>query len=215
LLDSLPEPERERLIASLNRHIYQRGEVLFHAGDPADTLHLLFNGHVSARVALASGDFVVVAVLGPGEVFGELALVAQPRPRAATIIALDRCETLTLRRCQFEDLRLSYPGIDRLLVELLAARVDRINAYLLEALYVSADKRVLRRLLELCDLYAPETDRVAIPLTQETVASLAGTTRSTANQVLQRLAAGQVVELARGHIDVLDRETLRRRAGLS
>jgi CRP-like cAMP-binding protein len=100
-------------------------------------------------------------------------------------------------------------------VELLAARVDRINAYLLEALYVSADKRVLRRLLELCDLYAPETDRVAIPLTQETVASLAGTTRSTANQVLQRLAAGQVVELARGHIDVLDRETLRRRAGLS
>ena len=129
------------------------------------------------------------------------------------MIALEPCETLSLGRDQFERLRASYPGVNRFLVELLSTRVERLNGYLLEALYVPAERRVLRRLLDLCQLYAGDEQHIVIPVTQEMLASLAGTTRPTANQVLGRLAASQVVEVSRGQIVVLNRSELHRRAG--
>jgi CRP-like cAMP-binding protein len=129
------------------------------------------------------------------------------------VIALEPCETLSLGRDQFERLRASYPGVNRFLVELLSARVERLNGQLLEVLYVPAERRVLRRLLDLCQLYVGDGQHIVIPVTQEMLASLAGTTRPTANQVLGRLAASQLVEVSRGQIVVLNRGELHRRAG--
>jgi CRP-like cAMP-binding protein len=189
VLASVPAEDRNRLVATLRRRAYRRDEVIFHQGDPADTLHLVAAGHVSVRVTLPGGEFVVVAIFGPGDAFGELALVGVPRQRGATVIALEPCETLSLGWDQFERLRASYPGVNRFLVELLSARVERLNGYLLEALYVPAERRVLRRLVDLCRLYTGDEQHIVIPVTQEMLASLAGTTRPTANQVLGRLAA--------------------------
>lgn len=212
VLASVPAEDRHRLVATLRRRAYRRDEVIFHQGDPADTLHLVAAGHVSVRVTLPGGEFVIVALFGPGDAFGETALVGGPRPRGGTVIALDPCETLSLSRDQFERLRASYPGVNRFLVDLLSARVDRLNRQLLEALYVPAERRVLRRLLDLCQMYGGNGQHVVIPVTQETLASLAGTTRPTANQVLGRLAARQLVEVSRGQIAVLNRGELHRRA---
>ena len=213
VLASLPPHERDTLVARLRRRSYRRDEVIFHQGDPADTLHLIAAGHVSVRVTLRGGEFVVVAILGPGDAFGEIALVGSPHARGATIVALERCETLSLSRDEFHRLRTSYPGVDRFLVELLAARAERLNNYLLEALYVPAERRVLRRLLRLCELYTGDDQRIVIPVTQEMLASLAGTTRPTANQVLRRLVAGGIVAISRSQIVVLDRQSLHQRAG--
>jgi len=213
VLASVPAEDRNRLVATLRRRAYRRDEVIFHQGDPADTLHLLAAGHVSVRVTLPGGEFVVVAIFGPGDAFGELALVGVPRPRGATVIALEPCETLSLGWDQFERLRASYPGVNRFLLELLSARVERLNGYLLESLYVPAERRVLRRLVDLCQLYAGDEQHIVIPVTQEMLASLAGTTRPTANQVLGRLAASQLVQVSRGQIVVLNRRELLRRAG--
>src|SRR6516165_8422440 len=118
VLASLPLQERRGLVAGLRRRSYHRDEVIFHQGDPADTLHLIAAGHVGVRVTLRGGEFVVVAILGPGDAFGELALVGTPQPRGATLLALERCETLSPSRENFERLRTSYPGVDRFLVEL-------------------------------------------------------------------------------------------------
>ena len=138
VLGSLPLEERRELVAGLRRRSYQRDEVILHQGDPADTLHLIAAGHVGVRVTLRGGEFVVVAILGPGDAFGELDLVGTPQPRGATVVALERCETLSLDRDEFERLRWSYPGVDRFLVEILSRMVDTLNTYLLEALYVPA-----------------------------------------------------------------------------
>ena len=213
VLASLPPQERRGLVAGLRRRSYHRDEVIFHQGDPADALHLIAAGHVTVRVTLRGGEFVVVAILGPGEAFGESALVGSPNARNATIIALEQCETLSLGRDEFHRIRTSYPGVDRFLVELLSARVERLNNYLLEALYVPAERRVLRRLLDLCELYEGDDQRIVIPVTQEMLASLAGTTRPTANQVLRRLVASDIVSVSRSQIVVLDRPSLRQRAG--
>jgi len=212
VLASLPLNERRRLVARLRREAYRRDEVIFHQGDPADTLHLIAAGHVSVRVTLRGGEYVVVAIFGPGNTFGELALVGDANTRRATITALEPTETLVLGRQEFERLRTSYPGIDRFLVGLLSARLEKVNNRLLEALYVPAEKRVMRRLLDLCELYAGDDQQIIIPVTQEMLASIAGTTRPTANQVLRRLAASEIVAVNRSQITVLSRGGLQHRA---
>ena len=208
VLASLPQNERLKLVARLRRQAYRRDEVIFHQGDPADTLHLIAAGHVTVRVTLRGGEFVTVAIFGPGDTFGESALVADAHRRTATVVALEPSETLVLGRPEFERLRTSYPGIDRFLVELLSARLEKVNTNWLEALYVPAERRVMRRLLDLCDLYAGDGQHITIPVTQETLASIAGTTRPTANQVLRRLAASGVVAVNRSQITVVDRSGL-------
>ena len=213
VLASLPPDERRTLAAGLRRRAYRRDEVIVHQGDPANTLHLIAAGHASVRVTLPGGEFVVVGILGSGDAFGERALVGEPNSRGATVVALERCETLSLGRDEFERLRTAYPGVDRFLVDLLARRVDKLNTYLLETLFVPAERRVLRRLLELCELYPADGQGIVIPVTQETLASLAGTTRPTANQVLRRLVAGGIVTVSRSQIVVLNRAGLRQRAG--
>ena len=96
------------------------------------------------------------------------------------------------------------------LVLVLAAQVRRLSAQVLVALFASTDRRVVVRLAELVPLFerAGTAGPVVVRVTQEDLASLAGTTRPTTNRVLQSLARDGIVALARGRINVLDRAGL-------
>ncbi len=207
VLSSLSPADRERVITSCRRRQYVRGETLFHYGDPADGLHLLDRGRVAVRVLTPQGDQVILDVLGPGKVFGELALVDPKARRTATITALEACETIVLHRAQFESLRAAYPQIDRFLVASLAAQVVRLSEHLLEMLFVPTQLRVIRRLLVL----AEEFGGAPIAVTQEELGLMSGTTRPTVNEVLRDLDRQGSVRLGRGRIEVSDATGLRRR----
>jgi CRP-like cAMP-binding protein len=209
LLRGLTGPEQQALLAAAIRRRYRRGEVLFHEGDLGDSVHLLATGRVAVRTTTPDGDSVTYAVAGPGEAFGELALLSADHRRTATVVALEDTETLALRREQFERVRTRHPGVDRMLVEILAARVRRLSAHLVEALYVPVDKRVVRRLLVLCRQYGNGGAQVALPLTQSELAEMAGATRPTVNKVLRTLENAEVIVLRRGAVHVLDRTALR------
>jgi CRP-like cAMP-binding protein len=99
------------------------------------------------------------------------------------------------------------------LVRLLAARVRHATGSLLEALFVPAETRVLRRLLDLVEMYGRSAGGTPIPLTQEDIAALAATSRATANRVLRAEQERGTVRLARGKTVVLDPENIARRAG--
>ena len=75
LFDEVPEAEVTRLLSIARRRTFSRGEVVFHEQDPADTLHLIVKGHYVVRVTTPLGDTAIFSVLGPGEMFGELALL--------------------------------------------------------------------------------------------------------------------------------------------
>jgi len=100
-------------------------------------------------------------------VLGEMALLAPGGVRSASAVALEPTETLTIDAGTFTDLRREQPVLTEVLVALLAARVRQLDDRLLEALYVPVDTRLLRRMLELGDMYGAE-----IPLTQEDLAGL-------------------------------------------
>jgi len=212
LLDCLDDDERRQLLSETTRRRFKRGEVLFHDGDPGDTLHLIDKGHVAIRTTTPLGDVATFAVLGPGDVFGEQAVLREGDRRSATAVAVEHAETRTLRRDQFEELRRRHPQIDRFLIEVLVAQVRQLNSHLQEALYVPAETRVLRRVLSLVPSYLELDGSCVIPLTQDDIATMAGTSRPTANRVLKAAEADGLVRVARGRIDILDREALSARA---
>jgi CRP-like cAMP-binding protein len=213
LLRSLADADRRAVLAVTARQHYRRGDALFHEGDIGNSVHLIVAGRVAVRVDTPDGATVTYAVVGPGEAVGELALIAEDHRRTATVTALEDVESLVLHREEFERVRDRHPAVDRMLVELLAARVRRLSAQLVEALYVPVDKRVVRRLLVLCRQYGGNgATPISLPLTQTELAEMAGATRPTVNKVLRTLESGSVIALARGSIQVLDRAALRRHA---
>ena len=209
LLRGVPTPDVRRLLAVARRRTFSRGEVVFHEGDPADSLHLIAKGRFAVRVRTPLGDEAVLTLCGPGEAFGELALVSGAEAlRAATVEALEAGETHAVYRREFDRLRQEHPGVTDVLVAVLAEQVRRRDALLLDAYYAPAEKRVLRRLRDIASLY-PDGE---IRLTQEDLASLAGTSRATVNRVLRQEERRGTVDLRRGRCAVLDADALARRA---
>lgn len=181
---------------------YRKGQTLFHQGAAADSLHLVVAGRVAVRLVTETGDLVTVSIVVPGDVLGELALLSPGGRRSATAIALEPVETRMVSRSTFERLR-TRPDVSDLVVALLADRVRTLDERLAEALYVPAEIRVLRRLAELTAIFGD-----VVPLFQEDLANLAGTTRATVNRVLRPHARAGVVGLERGRIVVVDRAVL-------
>jgi CRP-like cAMP-binding protein len=215
LLTELDEEDQRRLVGRMRRRTFDGGEIVFHEGDPADCVHFVIEGRVMAKRSSVSGDRLAYAVIGPAETFGELGMLAPDRRRTATVQAIVPAATLSLSFGDFEALRTAHPSVERLLVLLLAARVQRLTDGLMEALHVSADVRVARRVLDLAgsSVTGPPAGAGLI-VTQTDLAELAGVTRPTANRVLRRLAREGVVDLTRGRIVVRDPERLRRSASL-
>jgi CRP-like cAMP-binding protein len=139
-----------------------------------------------------------------------MALVADGTKRSATVEALEEAETFAVYVAEFQRLRREHPTVNQVLIGFLAGEVRRQNELLLEALYVPVERRVLRRLAELSALYAGRNS--VIPLTQEQLAEMAGTSRATVNRVLREEQARGTVELRRGRTLVLDAEEIARRA---
>lgn len=213
VLSEVPADDVRELLAIARRRRFDRHEVVFHQDDPADSLHLVTRGRFALRLRGSLGDEVLLDIRGPGDVFGELALVrAEPAPRAATVSALEPAETRCVYRADFDRLRTRYPATDRALVAVLAGQLQRTDERLVEAHFVDVDHRVARRLLELCRIYGDGEAPVHIPLTQEEIAALAGTPRPAANKALRRLQERGAITLQRGRVSVLDRERLARSA---
>ena len=212
LLGGLSADEQRAVVALMVRRTYRKDDTLFHEGDPGDSVLIVEKGRVAIRVSTPMGDVATLAILGRGDSFGEQALLDPSATRTASAVALENVEVRALHRRQFDELRLAHPSVDRLLVELLAAQVRRLSAHLLDALYLPVDQRVLRRLRDLTDLYDRGEHPVVIPLRQDDLASLAGTTRPTANRVLRHLERDGVIALRRGQVHVLDDDALALRA---
>jgi CRP/FNR family cyclic AMP-dependent transcriptional regulator len=212
LLVDVPDDDIRRLISIARRRRFGRNEVVFHRDDPGDSLHLIAKGRFAIRVMTPLGDTVTIAVRGPGDSFGEMALVGDDPRRSATVVALEEAETFAVYKDDFQRLRVEYPSVDAVLFAFLVGEIRMLNERLLEALYVPADRRVLRRLRDLVGREAGGDTGVDVPLTQEELAELAGTSRATVNRVLRDEERRGTIALTRGHTRVLDPAQVAKRA---
>ena len=206
-IDVLADVPELELRAAGRRRTFSRGEVVFHEGDPGDSLHRVARGRFAARVTTPLGEVATFAVHSRGDVFGLLAVLHPEARRTATVAALEPAETFTMPASAFARLKAAHPGVavavEQVLVEMLATSSSR----LVEALYTPVHLRVRARLRDLAHIYGGDgTAPVTIPLSQEDLAGLAGTTRETVNRVLHDEQERGALTLARRRITLLPKD---------
>ena len=160
---------------------FPKGKVIFAQGEPSDTVMYVQKGGVKISVLSRSGKEAVVAMLGPGDFFGEGALTGQP-VRIGTATATTPTTVLVIEKKAMLRLLHEEPTFSDRFISFMLARNIRIEADLVDQLFNSSEKRLARALL----LLARYTDRAGtertIPkISQETLAEMIGTTRSRVN----------------------------------
>ena len=213
LLRNLPEESVSRLTTAARRRTYRRGEVVFHQGDPGDALHFLVDGRVKIVLDAESGDEAVIAILGPGDCFGELSLI-DGEPRSATVEALEPVQTVSLARSDFITFLHQNPAaLDRLLGS-LASMVRRANEGVADLVFLDLEGRLVKKLLELADAHGKAVDgavEIEVPMTQEDLAAMIGATRASVNKLLGWYEDRGAIQRRGRRIAIFDPSRLRRR----
>ena len=185
------------------------------AEQPGEAIYVLLRGSVKVHLLTPEGTEVILAVLGPGEVVGEMSL-ADSLGRSASVTTLEESTFLWVDRRTFSSSIEGSPVLARNLADVLSRRVRLANAHLLSMAALDVPGRVASQLLALAREYGEETPeglRVPIKLTQSDLAALVGASRVRVNQALGYYRKRGDISIDRAHrIIVHDEEALARRA---
>jgi CRP/FNR family transcriptional regulator, cyclic AMP receptor protein len=206
--------EFEPLEKCLVRRRYPGGQVLFHMGDEGGSLHLIERGRVKVTIPSSSGEELILAILGAGDLLGELSLF-DGKPRSATVLALEETETLCLRR---EDLlalmRSRFEVVEKILM-VLTRRIRETDTLLADKHFLDITSRLAKKILDLGDAFGIKEGgriRIGVKITQKDLASMIGATRESINKQLKTLRDQGLVRISGGTIEIPNRERLVQKA---
>ena len=209
LFENVDEPALREVTRQLRRRRFRRNEVIFHQGDPGDSLHVVGSGAVKIVLPSTEGEEAIIATLRPGDFFGELALL-DGAPRSATAVALEPCDTWALPRATFHDLLDQNPGLRDALLEGLAHELRRLTRHVEELHFLDLAGRLAIRLARLArDADASSREvRLDWPYTQSDLAAMIGGTRQSVNKLLSGLVERGLVVIERDTLIIPDVELL-------
>jgi CRP/FNR family cyclic AMP-dependent transcriptional regulator len=214
LFNALDDEASTALRAAMSESRLRRGEVLFREGDSGDKLYIVTDGKVKLGRTSSDGRENLLAILGPGQMFGELSLF-DPGPRSATVTAVTDTSFLSLSH---EDLLRwldGRPAVARGLLAQLAGRLRRTNEVVADLVFSDVPGRVAKALLDLADRFGRTADdgvHVHHDLTQEELAQLVGASRETVNKALADFVSRGWLRLEPRSVVILDLDRLARRA---
>ena len=190
------DPALVQLVGRLRQRRFRRNEVIFHQGDPGDSLHIVDEGSVKIALPSPEGDEAIIATLRQGDFFGELALL-DGAPRSATAVALEPTTTLALPRDAFLELLDQDRGLRDALLTGLAHELRRVTGHVEELHFLDLAGRLAMRLSRLARDADPSSDEVRLdwPYTQSDLASMIGGTRQSVNKLLSELVNDGLVVL--------------------
>jgi CRP/FNR family transcriptional regulator, cyclic AMP receptor protein len=182
--------------ASLRLRRYRRGETIFHQGDPGDSLYIIESGSVKIVLPDPEGaEGAIIATLGRGAFFGELALL-DGAPHSATAVASEPVGALILQQAQFEELLEFDPGLRRALMAGLVAELRRLTSHVEDLHFLDLPGRLASLMLRLAQETRPgETHDVRLDwrYTQAELGAMIGGTRQTVNRLLADLTAQDLI----------------------
>jgi CRP/FNR family cyclic AMP-dependent transcriptional regulator len=204
-----------RCIDSLRSRRYRRNETIFHQGDRGDSLYVIEAGSVKIVLPDPEGEEgAIIATLGPGDFFGELALL-DGEEHSATAIALESTEALVLRRDAFERLVDEDPNLRRALFAGLVGELRRLTYHVGELHFLNLPGRLARRIVRMAreaDPAAQGEIRLSWPFSQSELASMIGGTRQTVNRLLADFTAEGLIRIEKETLVVPDLDRLERAA---
>jgi len=201
------------LSAVVRRRVFRAPEVIFHRDDPGQVLYVIREGKVKITINSPEGHEVVLAVFGPGDYFGELALL-DGQPRSASAVALEDVEVYGLQRSDFIKAVMSHPRIAIQVMNVLSRRLRQTDTMIEDLLFLDVHGRVAKKLLDLAELHGvrtPDGILIDMRLTQSDLAALVGASRESVNKVMGYFVAKRFLSTEKRKITILRLADLRRR----
>jgi CRP/FNR family cyclic AMP-dependent transcriptional regulator len=214
LFAALDDDAGAALRGAMRQERFGRGDVIFDEGDPGDKLFAVIDGKVKLARTAPDGRENLQAVLGPGEMFGELSLF-DPKPRTARAIAVTETALASLAHEELRPWITGRPDVAVQLLQALAQRLRRTNDVLADLVFSDVPARVAKALLALAERFGQPTSdglRVAHDLTQEELAQLVGASRETVNKALADFSSRGWLQVESRAVVIRDVESLNRRA---
>jgi CRP/FNR family transcriptional regulator len=220
LFAELESEQLAELVCRVRKLDFAAEQTIFQREDPGEFLFVVHQGRVRIELDTGSGPPVILAILGPGEFFGELAL-CDGRPRSATAVAMEPTQALALRRDDFlEFLRVS-PQAGIHILEVLADRLRQTGERLSESIFYDTASRLARRLLRLAASDGTPAVRgitLSKEITPEELAELVGSTTERIEHELDGLEQDQILARSGNRITVLSpallKERIHRKSGV-
>jgi len=216
LFEGLAARELDALFAATTTKRLAAHQVLFEAGEAGSSLHAVIRGRLEVSVSDAEGRRVVLNLMGPGDVIGEIALL-DGSPRSATVTALEPCVLLSLQRRDLLPVLQRNPAVSMQLAMVLAGRLRRLSALTGAARFLNLPARLSRQLLELARRHGRATPaglRIDVRIPQAELGEMVRTSRESVNKQLRAWVAEGTITVERGIITVRDPDALEELAGL-
>jgi CRP/FNR family transcriptional regulator, cyclic AMP receptor protein len=210
-LSVLDDSEVAELLTGAIEQSHDARSILLRQGAEGQEVLVILEGRVGVLMGTPEGDEVLIAIRGPGDVLGELALF-DPAPRIATVMALEEVRTLTLDGAGFLDFLAHHPHAVRAMLQLVVRRLRETDQRLVDTRTESTATRLARDLLMLGARFGTPHDEgllLDVPLSQEQLASLVGASREAVNAALGDLRHRGAVRTGRMRITLVDVELLR------
>ena len=203
------EPEAfEQLFRYAKLTTYKRGVTICSKGDPGTSLFAVLTGTVKISVSSPDGRNAILNLIGPGELFGEMALL-DGHPRSADATANTNCEIFVINRRDFLPFVRGQPTLAMKFIELLCERVRRTSEQVEQVILQDLPGRLASALLGLTEKRKLDPQIRTIAITQQAISEMVGMTRESINKQLRAWAARHWVRLEHGAIVVLDASALR------
>jgi CRP/FNR family transcriptional regulator, cyclic AMP receptor protein len=195
---------------------YDRGDMIFREGEPAERLFLIKEGRVKLTITSPRGGELLIAMLGRGQIFGELAVIDRG-PRAMLARAMEPAQIYALAADVFWTLLENRPALARRLLELMARRLRRADQTTQDLVFFDAPTRLARNLLALAEEHGQPTGtgdqiKITVRVTQEELAQMIGVSRGSANRLVASFASRGWIDWNDGCPIILSPESLLRRA---
>jgi CRP/FNR family transcriptional regulator, cyclic AMP receptor protein len=214
LFSTLDDEAAGALMDSMTASRLERGDILFREGDRGDRLYVIGEGKIKLGLTSPDGRENLLAILGPGEMFGELSLF-DPGPRTATATAVAETQLIALIHADLYSFLAGRPAVSLNMLTALARRLRRTNENLSDLVFTDVPGRVAKALLDLSHRFgraAEDGILVAHDLTQEELAQLVGASRETVNKALADFATRGWIKLEARAVVLIDVERIQRRA---
>jgi CRP-like cAMP-binding protein len=186
----------------------KRGATLFSKGDPGNSLYAVISGTVKMSISSPDGRNAILNIIGPGEIFGEIALL-DGRERSADAIANSNCELFVIDRREFIPFVKGQPTLAMKFIELLCERLRWTSDQVEQIILQNLPGRLASALLRLSEKQKSAPQGRTIAITQQEISEMVGMTRESINKQLRAWAAREWVRLEHGAIVVLNAEMLR------
>jgi CRP-like cAMP-binding protein len=209
VFSTLSAEELERVAAVVMARRFEPGEVVFKEGDQGSTCYIVRSGRARAIREHPDGRSITLAHFGPGDIFGEMAMLDGER-RSATVETTEGTEAIAILSTDMHRLLREYPDISVKLIASLGQRLRDTNERLARQSFQTVQSRVAAALSQLVAAAGQGEGDVVITATQAELAQLAGSSRESASRFLAVLERAGIITQGRGRLTVHDQTALER-----